>query len=215
MLKATVDNCTESILISRLIPVFRKLMQSVSALGSFPVLTEDSVYKRNFIHDFMPELYSQHTSALYMNCVFCVNLVRSKCHSNCLKCCHGTYIHCGSLFPGLLDFNTRHPDCMDRLILPWYYRETCCSFERLPPRNYFRNLYVAFSSNEICNFEVLEGLEKGLSSGERPCHICASVDYELYRKCSGQGDFDNSIPCHRINDELSSYYHKYSADCLI
>jgi len=215
MLKTTAENFTEAIPITRLLSIYKKLIQSVSALGSFCILSEDTVYKKIFIRDFMPELYKQHTSGLYMNCVFCANLVRSKCHSNCLKCCQGTYIHCSSLLPGLLDFDTRHHYCMDILTLPWYYRETCSSFERLPPRNYFRNLFVAFSSNEIYNFEVLEGLEKGLSAEERPCHICASVDYELYKKCCGQGDFDLFTPCSKIIGELGSYYHEHSADCQI
>ena len=163
----------------------------------------------------MPELYKRHTSALYMNCVFCANLVRSKCHGNCLKCRQGTYIHCSPLLPGALDFDPKHPYSVDGLALPWYYRETCGNFERLPPQHYFRNLFIAFSSNEISNFEVLEGLEKGLSAGEKPCHICASVDYGLYRKCCGQGDFDLFTPCRQITGELGSYYHKHSAGCQI
>jgi len=215
MIKTTAEDITDSILITRLLPPFRKFINTIASLGSICILSEDNAYKRHFIRDYMPELYKQHTSELFMNCVFCANLVRSECHSNCLKCCRGTYIHCSLLLPGFLYFDARHHYSMDGLAVPWYYRETCSSFSRLPANRYFKNLLVAFSSTEICNFEVLEGLEKGLSSGEKPCHICASVDYELYRKCSYRADYDVFTPCHAITSELRSIYQKYSSDCQI
>ena len=208
MIKTTAESYTESMIITKLLSVFRKFIHAIASLGDICILSEDAIYKKSFIREYMPELYKQHTSELYMNCIFCANLVRSKCHRNCLKCCQGTYIHCSPLLPGLLHFDTRRAFSIDNLAVPWYYKETCSSFNRLPAQHYFKNLHEAFSSNEICNFEVLEGLEKGFSSGEKPCHICASVDYELYKKCSRQGDFDAFSPCHRIKDELGSFYEK-------
>jgi hypothetical protein len=76
----------------------------------------------------------------------------------------------------------------------------------LPQANYFKNLHVPLSSIGIYNFEIFEGLEKGLSNGEKPCHVCASIDYGFYKNCIGQGDFDIHTPCHKIIKELSSIY---------
>lgn len=211
MIKTPVADIMYSTLPMRLLPMIKKLTNVIASLRTSCVLSEDSVYKWHFRRDYMPDLYRQHTSELYANCIFCVNLVRSGCHRHCLKCGIGTYIHCSPPLPGILYYETRHPYIVDSLTVPWYYKETCSSFKRLPPNHYFRNLHVALSSIDIYNFEVLEGLEKGLSSGEKPCHICASMDYELYRKCSGQGDFDVSTPCHKITKELSAIYQKQAS----
>lgn len=210
MIKSTEGDITDSALLMRLLPMIKRFTSAITSFGSICVLSEDTVYKRHFIRDYMPELYKQHTSELYINCVFCANLVRYGCHRNCLKCSTGTYIHCSPPLPGILYYNTRHPYIIDNLSVPWYFRETCSSFSRLSPNQYFRNLHAAFSSIDIYNFEALEGLEKGLSAGEKPCHICASIDYELYRKCSGQGDFDIFTPCHKITTELSTIYQNQS-----
>lgn len=206
MLKTLVPDIMYATLSMRLLPIIKRFVKAMTSIGSICVLSEDTLYKYHFMRDYMPELFKRHTSELYANCIFCSNLVRSGCHRHCLKCSIGTYIHCSPLLPGVLYCETNYPYNNDYLAVPWYYRETCSSFIRLPQANYFRNLHESFSSIGICNFEVLEGLEKGLSAGEKPCHVCASIDYELYRKCSGQGDFNVHTPCHRITTELSTVY---------
>lgn len=207
-MKTSLAGIMDTTLPIRLLPIIKGFVKSMTSLGSICILSEDMVYKRHFVRDYMPALYRQHTSELYANCVFCANLVRSGCHRHCLKCGIGTYIHCNPLLPGILFYDTSRPYRKDNLSVPWYYRETCSSFRRLPQNHYFKNLHVALSSMDINNFEVLEGLEKGLSAGEKPCHVCASMDYELYKKCSGQGDFNVSTPCYRITSELSALYQK-------
>lgn len=208
MIKTSVADMMDASLPMRMLPVFKRLIKKVNSIGSICVLPEDTIYKWHFIRDYMPELYKQHTSELYMNCVFCANLVRSGCHRHCLKCSAGTYIHCSPLLPGIIYHGAGYPYSMEPQSVPWYYRETCSSFKRVPPKHYFRNLHIVPGSTGIYNFEVLEGLEKGLSAGEKPCHVCASVNYELYRKCSGQQDFDTSTPCRKITAELGTFYQE-------
>jgi hypothetical protein len=111
----------------------------------------------------------------------------------------------------MLYYETSYPYNLDCLTVPWYYKETCSHFRRLPQSSYFRNLNVIFSSVGIYNFEVLEGLVKGLSAGERPCHVCASIDYDIYRRCLEQDDFNPHIPCGLIASELSELYRAQSA----
>lgn len=208
MNRNTVGIIPESVLIMDMLHLLKKLVNNITTLGGILIFSEDARYKYHFISDYMPKLYKKHTSQLYMNCIFCSNLVRSGCHKNCFKCSVGSYIKCSSLLPGILDFNPRHANFFYEIELPWYFQDICSSFRRLPPDKYFRNLHKAFSALEICNFEVLEGLEKGLSSGEKPCHICASLDYKIYRKCSSHENFNISTPCKKIKTELKTVYQQ-------
>ena len=209
MIKTPAADMTNASLPVKMLPIIKRLIKTVNHLEGICVLPEDTIYKWHFIRDYMPELYKRHTSELYMNCVFCSNLVRSGCHAHCLKCSAGTYIHCNPLFPGIIYYGTGHPPySMEPQTIPWYFRKSCSNFKRLPSKQYFRNLHVLPGSIDIYNFEVLEGLEKGLSAGEKPCHVCASVNYDLYRKCSGQQDFDTSTPCSKITTQLDAIYQE-------
>lgn len=208
MTKTSIADIIGTTLPMRLQPMIKSIMKTMASIGSICVFSEDTVYKWHIIRDYMPKLYKLHTSELYANCVFCANLVRAGCHRHCLKCSSGTYIHCSPLLPGILYYETSYPYSMNSLTVPWYYMETCSSFKRLPSNNYLKNFKVALSSIGIYNFEVLEGLGKGLSAGEKPCHVCASIDYELYKKCSCQEDFDTCTPCHKIVTELANIYQK-------
>ena len=208
MIKTSVVNIMDVALPMRLQPILKKIMKALTSLGSICVLSEDTLYKSYIKQSFMPELYRQHTSKMVANCVFCANLVRSGCHKYCLKCSSGTYVHCSPLLPGILYNETNYPYHSEILTVPWYYRETCHHFTRLPSKNYLKNFSVALSSIGIYNFEVLEGLEKGLSSGEKPCYVCASIDYELYKRCSGQVDFEPTSPCNKIYTELANIYQR-------
>ncbi len=210
MLKTTTAEIEDSTMTLQIQHFLSKLAKLAAFIGNIRILSEDSVYKWQFIHHFMPELYKKHTSELYANCIFCDNLVRSRCHQHCLKCTVGTYIHCSPLMPGILHNEPVHPINMDNLPVPWYYMEPCSNFKRLPQNRYFRNLHVPVRSIDICNFEVLEGLEQGLAAGERPCHVCASVNYALYLKCLKQSDFSMNTPCHKIASELCSIYQNQS-----
>ncbi len=208
MIKISVADMIDASFLVRLWPMIKGFIKTIKPMGIICMVSEDTIYKWHFIRDYMPELYKRHTSELNANCIFCANLVRSGCHRHCLKCSIGTYIHCSPQLPGILYYEARHPYIIDRPAVPWYYKETCGSFRRLPQKHYFRNLHVLLSPIHIYNFEVLEGLENGLTSGKKPCHVCASMDYGLYRKCSGQEDFDVSTPCRKIISELRAIYHR-------
>lgn len=170
------------------------------------ILSEDAHYKRYFLKKYLPDLYRQHTNKHYANCVFCANLVKTGCHKYCLKCSIGTYVRCSPALPGAIFIESVYPYELERLPIPWYYRKTCYHFRRLKPDKYQKNFYTALSPIGIYNMETLEGLEKGLCSGEKPCHICSSVDYQLYRECIAQRGFDASSPCHIIKGKLKQTY---------
>ncbi len=206
MLKGITSELTSTILSERLSSITKKFGTAVESMRNFCLFSEDTVYKHHFISEYMPLLYRKHTSLMVSNCVFCNQLVKSGCHKQCFKCAIGNYPHCSPLLPGLLDCESIYPYNGAALKVPWYYMQPCGNFGRLPQENYFRNITIWFSSSTIFNFEVLESLENGLLSGEKPCHVCASIDYGIYKKCTGQEDFHAFSPCHKIVNELAEYY---------
>lgn len=185
------------------IPYAEKLAASIKRLH---LRNEDSVYKWHFTRKFRPALYKSHLSELEINCAFCENLVRSSCHKHCMKCRVGTYIYCSPILPGMTYYDNSRSEGHSRESVPWYYKSTCQNFKRLRYRSYFRNFIIRMSSFTIDNFEVLEGLACGLSSGEKPCRICACVDYDIYKACSAHKGFDKTTPCDRIATLMSTRY---------
>ena len=187
---------------------FRSLQIIKAALKKAPsVIPEDLEYKWRFINQFIPALYEHHIRELYANCIFCSKLVRDDKHNYCLKCSCGTYLHCAPVLPTIMFGSVPHSSAYcDKVMRPWYYKETCSKFSRLPKSKYFRNLYSPLSTLSIYNYESLEGLEKGLLSGKRPCHLCASLDYEIYRTCLNQEDFSVASPCTKIYSVMASFY---------
>lgn len=190
----------------RLYRPLKRLVKSLLSFSPISILSEDTQYKWHFLKEYLPDLYRRHTSEEYASCIFCANLVRSRCHSNCLKCSVGTYIRCSPPLPGVIYKESTYPGEAESLPVPWYYRKPCYHFKRLPLAQYHRNIFSFLSPVAIFHFEIIEGLESGLCLDSKPCHICASVNYELYRKCSGQGDFEENTPCHRIKAELKNIY---------
>lgn len=199
------ENIIQRDITERLLYLLKKLYRTVSSFSPITLLSDDAQYKLHFLKEYLPELYQKHTSEEYTSCVFCANLVRSRCHSNCLKCSAGTYIRCSPSLPGLIYKESSYPDD-ESMPVPWYYRKPCYHFKRLPQAQYHKNICSMFSPAAVSNFEILEGLETGLCTSSKPCHICASVNYNLYRKCSGQEDFDENTPCHRIKEELKEIF---------
>lgn len=190
------------------IPAFlkSKLKKIIKELKSISIYTEDLTYKRQFIGKYMSHLHKKHSSELYVNCIYCANLARTACHKHCLKCKSGTYLHCSPLLPGILYSENKHPYNMNNTSIPWLYKDTCKHFIRLEANNYFKNFKVPFSWVTIYNFEVLDGLLNGLSYDRKPCHVCASIDYQIYKDCRKHEGFDNSTPCTRIASQIASYY---------
>lgn len=175
------------------------------------ILTGDFKYVWHFVRYFKRELYNRHVSENYINCVFCSNLVRTGCHRHCLKCGIGTYIRCNPALPGVLYDEPAQKEDPEDICIPWYFREPCRHFNRLPQKKYLRNMHSPLSQAGIYDFEALEGLENGMSGGAKPCHVCAAVDYELYARCSAKAGFDIEAPCNRADAELRSFYMNKSA----
>lgn len=201
----------QSELPERLLVLFSRIRKVFVSLTPKKILSEDTLYKWQFMKKFMPELYMQHTQVNYANCVFCANLVKSRCHKHCLKCSIGTYIKCSPPLPGEIFKEPVSSNITANFSVPWYYKETCDHFVRLPGNRYYKNLITMLSTIGIYNFEVLEGLEKGLTAGLKPCHVCATVNYGLYQKCIRQGDYDTSSPCHKIAAELKDVYQEQAS----
>lgn len=200
------ENILQQYRTERLIHSLKKLFRSAASFGPASLLTDDAQYKRHIIREYLPGLYQKHTYEEYASCIFCVHLVRSRCHSNCLKCSVGTYIRCAPSLPGAIYKESGYCDETENIPVPWYFRKPCYHFNRLPPAQYHKNIYSMFSPVGIHHLEILEGLETGICSDTKPCHICASVDYEIYRKCSGQEEFNENTPCHKIKTELEEIF---------
>lgn len=169
-------------------------------------LSEDLFFKKQFTRNNKQLIYEAHTRQGFTSCAFCTNLTRSNCHAHCLKCGMGSYIHCSPLLPGLMYYDKKNPDESDCLSIPWLYKKTCKYFNRLDMKNYFKNFKVPFSWLTVYNYEILEGLVYGLSARERPCHICATIDYTIYKKCVDREDFDKNTPCPKISSLMESIY---------
>ncbi len=193
-------------LLARITAKAGKALKRLLSFRFSDLLSEDMKYQLHFFRNYLPELYRRHVKRYHKNCLFCSRLIKSGCHRYCLKCGAGTYIKCCPPLPGLLYAVPVDTDEGDGLPVPWYFKKTCPGFKRLPLYLYWRNMYSVFHSIALSNYETLEGLERGLSSGTRPCHICATVDYGLYRRCTGRPDFDAKAPCTRIARELKKIY---------
>ncbi|HEX2946413.1 MAG TPA: hypothetical protein VHT96_10705 [Clostridia bacterium] len=186
--------------------LYRRLKGAVSSILTSGILTGDLNYAWYFVRYYRNELYKRHLEESYINCVFCTNLVRTGCHRHCLKCGAGTYIRCSPSLPGILYNESTQKDAADYPQTPWYFKEACGQFKRLPLGKYLKNLHFAFCGAGVYDYEVLEGLENGLSAGTKPCHVCAAADYELYKRCSAKAGFDAEEPCNCIYAELKSFY---------
>jgi hypothetical protein len=215
MLKSITTEMTSTLISVHLSTFAKRFSIALDSIRNICLFSEDTIYKHRFINEYMPLLYKKHIAATHSNCVFCNQLIRSSCHKQCFKCTINNYPHCSSLLPGLLNCESIYPYSSDTMKVPWYYAQTCSSFSRLPQENYFRNFNTSLRSSAIFNFEVLESLEKGLLSGEKPCHVCASTDFEIYKRCTGQGDFHAFSPCRKIVDELAEYYLNQSSNSKI
>lgn len=205
MSKSITTDFSSAALSAYLTPIAKRFGKAVEGMRNFRLFSEDTIYKWNFTNNFAPLLYRKHSVEMQMNCVFCTHLEKSDCHRHCLKCGMGRYEHCSPLLPGLISCESIYPNQSEELRVPWYYAKTCDCFSRLPKENYLRNFNTPFSKS-IFNYEVLESLESGLLSGEKPCHVCASANYEIYKKCYGQEDYHAFSPCRRIVGELAAFY---------
>lgn len=199
-------NALNAMILKRLEAMKTWLLKIIEQSRGFSLVSEDLTYKKGFLKNLKPLIYENHVTGNQISCAFCSNLTRTHCHAHCLKCRAGSYIHCSPLLPGLMYYDKKNPDESDYLTVPWLYKKTCDKFVRLEPKNYLRNFTVPFSWVTIYNYEVLEGLVYGYSAKERPCYICASIDYSIYRECLDREDFDRHTPCPGISEVVESIY---------
>jgi hypothetical protein len=208
MVKITIENIVKYIKSDAVPSMKRKLESFRKVFKPLHFTSGDMIYKRMLVRKYIPDLYDRHTIEKYTNCAFCTHLVRSSCQKYCLKCSKGIYIQSSLLLPGILSCEEKGIPNQSVTSTPWYFRNTCYYFDRLPAYRYLKNFKVFMSSITIYNYEVLEGLIEGISGNEKPCFVCASTDYEIYKKCCMQGDLDKKTPCSRINSEIASIYLK-------
>ena len=207
MLRLTLERNALSTMTSKCLNVLKTgLLKILEQSRNFSLISEDLMYKKSFLKNLKPLIYENHIRNKHISCAFCSNLTRTHCHAHCLKCGAGSYIHCSPLLPGLMYYDKKNPDESDYLTVPWLYKKACDKFTRLKLKNYLRNFSVPFSWVTIYNYEVLEGLICGYSSKERPCYVCASIDYSIYRECLDRDDFDRHTPCPRISEVVESIY---------
>ncbi len=209
MIGPSVINIKKPYFINKVVNFISMAVRALLSFRPGSLLSDDIKYIIYFHRSFKPGLYCKHVTAKNTNCLFCCNLIKSEYHRYCLICSKGTYDNCYLPLPDILYEDTISSDSNGTLPKPWYFMKTCSSFERLPKKQYFRNLHFLFSSITIHNYEALEGLENGILYGSRPCYICASIDYDLYRRCKRQGDYDVSSPCPSMNIKLEYAYDNH------
>jgi|LSQX01.1.fsa_nt_gb hypothetical protein len=208
MNRLVIENSNKADLIFKIAVIAKKVVNALMSIKPGDLLSEDIKYRFYFYQSFIPNLYQKHITDCSSNCLFCCHLTKSRYHRSCLICTKGTYDKCYFPFPDVLLEDSTSTNNEGILPKPWYFMKTCDSFERLEKNMYYRNLHFPFSSITIRNYETLEGLENGFLSNIRPCYICASVDYDLYKRCKRQGDCDICIPCLKIEEMLSDAYDR-------
>lgn len=176
----------------------------------FWLFSEDLIYKRNFQRHTAPLIYQAHINENYVSCVFCLHLSRSQCHDYCFSCSKGVYRQCSPLLPGTFHFSDSYFDTMGRKSMPWFFKTPCTRFERLKNSRYFKHFLSKDISITAANLETLEGLFTGMSRGKRPCHICASVNLDIFNSCSKAEKEIDQKPCKRITGEIASIYRASS-----
>jgi len=175
-------------------------------ITSFREFFEDAIIKKKFKNETSSLLYERHVISNYASCVFCKHLYRSSCHSFCFSCMKNSYTECGPLLPATLTFY--RPSCApDEIeITPWIFKDTCSDFKRIEKKHYFKNFVSARPFSEVANIENLEGIFLGIVHDQRPCHICASVNISIFKKCSAKGQAYLKSPCTNILEELLNEY---------
>lgn len=167
-----------------------------------PSSDSDILYKIRFRRILIPHLYKMHVETGYMCCVFCKNLKKSYCHSNCFICSKGVYKKCDSLLPGPSSLAPDSPGGDNPVT--WMFKTSCKHFQRLLLPEYTRSLDHGNNLAVITNYETIEGLFYGISNGTKPCQICAVVDLKLFTECPGAKDPKVSrSPCKIILERVA------------
>jgi len=168
---------------------------------------DDINYKTHFEHNLSNKIYRLHLSEYFVCCAFCNHLSKAPCHEYCFSCGRQTYIECSPLLPGIFSFLDTYFYTLEKGCIPWIFKTPCTFFESLDIRNYFRNFVSVSTSVTIANYETLEGLFLGVSREKKPCHICASVNIEIYKACARDGKNAGNTPCGEIINKIADKYN--------
>ncbi|MCX7711878.1 MAG: hypothetical protein N2484_18700 [Clostridia bacterium] len=181
-----------------------KFINSIATKLGF--ISDDKAYIKHFDSYIGPNIYHRHLDDYFVCCTFCCHLKKSNCHSYCFKCGKNTYEECGVLLPGTFSFTGNHTNDQESDQPPWIFRTPCTGFERLSEKKYFKNFNSYIQSITVANYEAMEGIFTGISRGKSPCHICASVNIEIYNHClSPDRNADNKY-CNEIIEQISAKY---------
>lgn len=163
----------------------------------------DLLYMVRFRINLVPELYKTHIESNYISCIFCCYLKKSHCHSNCFRCSKGTYSKCDCLLPGPSSFAPDMVDCTETST--WSFKQPCEHFKRLPENGYVQNFEYGSIERVVTNYETVQSLFFGMCNGNRPCHVCAAVNLQLFLQCPEAGSTENEKkPCSVILKWISS-----------
>jgi hypothetical protein len=163
----------------------------------------DFLYMVRFRINLAPKLYKIHIDSNYVSCIFCRYLKKSRCHSKCFRCSKGTYSKCDCLLPGPSSFTSGIAEHTDGPT--WLFRQPCEHFKRLPENGYIQNFEYGSIESVVTNYETAQSLFFGICNGNRPCHICAAVDLQLFLQCPEAGSTENEKkPCSVILKWISS-----------
>jgi hypothetical protein len=170
-------------------------------------INNDTQYYKFFLNTIGPRIFEIHSSQYFVCCAFCTKLLKSNCHEYCYSCSKNVYGECSSILPesfSFVGYNYNRVDSED--FVPWIFKTPCTAFVKLPQSKYFKNFIVSDNSITIGNFEALEGVFMGLCRGKRPCHICASVNNEVFSNCSQQERIIENVPCNKFLNQISLKY---------
>lgn len=176
-------------------------------INGFSVFSEDTLYRKHFDNNISPKIYSCHVNSNFVSCAFCFHLQKSSCHEYCHICTKETYTECSCLLPGTFNFSDNLLDCRKSDSIPWLFKAPCTHFSRLTMNSYFKHFTSPLPNITTANYEVIEGILTGMCREVRPCHICASVDINIYKKCLERNMCDQDKPCTNILNEISAIYH--------
>lgn len=169
------------------------------------IINDDSKYFKYFHSVIGPEIYHRQSRTYFVCCAFCTQLHKSNCHDFCFSCSKRVYPSCGSVLPESFSIGGLYYSKNNSEDRPWIFCTPCTNFESLNESKYFRNFVVPDNQITIANLEALEGLFLGFSRGKRPCHICASININLYNSCPHNVRSELS-PCHKFVYEIQQKY---------
>jgi hypothetical protein len=175
-------------------------------LNSISLYSEDKIFRNYFEGTMAPQIYSLHLNDNFISCIFCSHLYRTYCHEYCFKCSKNTYNSCSVLLPGTYPFCGSYFDITEHNFTPWMFKTPCMNFDRLAEDEYFRNFVSNDQSITTANYEALEGIFIGISYGEKPCHICASVNIKIFDNCMKTKEAVDNKPCNKIIRKLSEKF---------